>query len=172
MQELFFLDSHNLKDLCTLLDSVKASANLILLLSREVLERPYVLAELCVAYQAGVNICVVLVEFTDKEFDARRFRFPAFLEKTIEEVSWFILQESGRRARPSISNASTTFAAKFSTVFRAARSDWYGPGGLVRWRSANHIAHEIADAADQTAAGQTSADDCRLQVEESSREAV
>lgn len=105
-ESAFFLDSSNLTDLSTLLESVTASANLILLLSKEVLERPYVLAELCVAHQSRVSICVVLIEFTAKELDSRAFRFPELLEQAIEEVSWFILHEVGTTVRGARVGAS------------------------------------------------------------------
>ena len=128
--DLFFLDSSNLKDLPTLLHSVKRSANFILLLSKETLERPYILAELCVAHQAGVNICVVLIEFTARELDTRAFRFPASLEKAIEEVSWYILQEGGRERKPKSRRRRT------AGMHRGAPG-WSGLQGLLRWRHLN-----------------------------------
>ena len=155
---LFFLDSSDLKDLATLLDSVKASANLVLLLSRETLERPYILAELCVAYQAGVNICVVLVEFTARELDSRAFRFPAYLEKAIEEVSWYILQKGGNQKKSrgrnsvhSVSARSHQISRRIVGELRAARagtSSWAGVPGLIRWRNCNVNRGPSADCGD------------------------
>ena len=60
-----------------------ASANHILLLSRKVLERPWVIAELCAARKHGTNICVVLVEYPGRQEDPKAFRFPQDLEHAI-----------------------------------------------------------------------------------------
>lgn len=59
MQDRMFLDSANLVDLNGLLDHVAQSANLVLLLTKQTLERPWVLAEIATAFARGVNILVI-----------------------------------------------------------------------------------------------------------------
>jgi len=95
------LDSNNLKELWKLLDFVRASKNYILMLSRDTLNRPWVLAELCAAYQDGLHIVVVLIEFPGREKNSKMFRFPRDLEASIAEWTEYNLQnERNQRSAP------------------------------------------------------------------------
>lgn len=57
-----FLDSDNLHKISELLDEVKRSENLVVLLTKRVLTRPWCLLELWAAHQNGVNIVPVKIE--------------------------------------------------------------------------------------------------------------
>eukprot|EP00421_Protoceratium_reticulatum_P008706 CAMPEP_0168363088 /NCGR_PEP_ID=MMETSP0228-20121227/3513_1 /TAXON_ID=133427 /ORGANISM="Protoceratium reticulatum, Strain CCCM 535 (=CCMP 1889)" /LENGTH=318 /DNA_ID=CAMNT_0008375809 /DNA_START=24 /DNA_END=976 /DNA_ORIENTATION=- len=92
-KDLIFLDSTNLKDMMKIVANVKVAQNLVLLLTRNVLRRPWVLAELITAHRAGNNIVCVLVEWPDREQDSRQFRWPADLEEAIENWKEYILYE-------------------------------------------------------------------------------
>jgi hypothetical protein len=101
IDDLIFLDSNNLKELWKLLDFVRASKNYILMLSRDTLNRPWVLAELCAAYQDGLHIVVVLIEFPGREKNSKMFRFPRDLEASIAEWTEYNLQnERNQRSAP------------------------------------------------------------------------
>jgi hypothetical protein len=100
IDNLIFLDSNNLTELWKLLDFVRASKNYILMLSRDTLNRPWVLAELCAAYQDGLHIVVVLVEFPGHEKNSKMFRFPKDLEASIAEWTEYNLQnERNQRSK-------------------------------------------------------------------------
>ena len=80
----------------------------MLFLSRSVLRRPWVLAELARAHTSGANVHTVLLEYPGGADNARAFRFPVDLEAAIQEWSWFVLQEGKANARapsrkPSVS---------------------------------------------------------------------
>jgi len=78
-----FLDSNDLSDLKNLLKQVERSANHLLLMSRSVLERPWVLCELVAAAKEGKPICVIAVGWpgsSDKEF-----HFPRHLNEVLED---------------------------------------------------------------------------------------
>jgi hypothetical protein len=96
VEDLLFLDSMMLKDLPKLLDSVEASANYVLLLSRHVLRRPWVLAELCRAHECGRNKSVVLIEYPGRGDDPKAFRFPHDLDAVVSE--WTVYVEQQERA--------------------------------------------------------------------------
>ena len=101
IENLIYLDSAELKDLNKLLDDVEASANYIIMLSRHVLERPWVLAELCAAHKSGKNIIAVLVEYPRKHDDPKAFRHPVDLEAAISEWREYANTESKGRRRSS-----------------------------------------------------------------------
>ena len=101
IENLIYLDSAELKDLNKLLDDVEASANYIIMLSRHVLERPWVLAELCAAHKSGKNIIAVLVEYPRKQDDPKAFRHPLDLEAAISEWREFANTASKGRRRSS-----------------------------------------------------------------------
>merc|ERR1712032_422791 len=67
-----FLDSEDLSDLTDLKAHVRNASNLVLLLTEEVLKRPWVLVEIVTAYQTGVNI--VPVEIYKRE--DKSFKYP------------------------------------------------------------------------------------------------
>lgn len=85
-ENFIFLDTMNLKDLDKLMDYVLDCRNHILLLTRKVLERPWVLVEIIQAHKAGRNLINVMVEFRTRDSDPRQFRFPHDIDKVIE--SW------------------------------------------------------------------------------------
>mmetsp|Transcript_27827 Transcript_27827/g.79934 ORF Transcript_27827/g.79934 Transcript_27827/m.79934 type:complete len:685 (-) Transcript_27827:36-2090(-) len=110
-QDLIFLDSAGLKDLSKLCDIVGASANHILLLSRRVLERPWVLAELCSAHKCGMNLCMILIEYPGRRDDSKAFRFPEDLERAISDWTEFMASQAPPEARSrkrSLLNAMQT----------------------------------------------------------------
>jgi len=110
-QDLIFLDSTGLKDLSRLCHIVRGSANHILLLSRRVLERPWVLAELCSAHKLGINICMVLIEYPGRREDPKAFRFPDDLETAISDWTEFMASQAPPEARSrkrSLLNAMQT----------------------------------------------------------------
>ena len=68
---------------------VNRSANYLLFLTAEVLQRPAVLVEICAAHVARKNIIPVMVDFPGAlggGTDARQFIFPHHLEQAIEEL--------------------------------------------------------------------------------------
>lgn len=67
-----FLDSEDLSDLADLRDHVRNTLNLVLLLTEEVLKRPWVLVEIATAYHSGVQI--VPVEIYKR--DNKSFEYP------------------------------------------------------------------------------------------------
>lgn len=67
-----FLDSEDLSDLADLRDHVRNTRNLVLLLTEEVLRRPWVLVEIATAYHSGVHI--VPVEIYKR--DNKSFTYP------------------------------------------------------------------------------------------------
>ena len=85
--ELIFLDSNNLSDLRQLLDHIDQSANFILMLTRQSLERPWVLAELITAHNSGKPILVVATQWPgdDTSAQGRSFKFPQHLDEAIDE---------------------------------------------------------------------------------------
>ncbi|CAK0862463.1 unnamed protein product [Prorocentrum cordatum] len=75
-----FLDSEDLSDLSDLKGHVRNTMNLVLLLTEEVLKRPWVLVEIVTAYQKGVHIVPVEIYKRD---DKTPFKYPddAFYKK-------------------------------------------------------------------------------------------
>ena len=95
-KDLFFLDSTNLHSVQDLEPLVNRSANYLLFLTAEVLQRPAVLVEICAAHVARKNIIPVMVDFPGAlggGTDARQFIFPQHLEQAIEELAWCIAHE-------------------------------------------------------------------------------
>jgi len=76
-----FLDSEDLTDLTILQERVFHSHNLVLLLTKEVLQRPWVLVEIVTAVRWNIPVLLVTVEK-----DHNRFTFPddRFYEKLLE----------------------------------------------------------------------------------------
>jgi len=87
--ELLFLDSASLNDKKLLSNHVLKSSNYVLLLTHNVLERPWVLFELCTAYWNHKNIVVVMVEGLSKD---SLLRWPAELDRAISNWSWYLRQ--------------------------------------------------------------------------------
>ena len=92
---VFFLDSSNLKDLKGLVAHVKASSNHVLLLSRSILMRPWCLVELAAAHAIKKNLVVVMINFPGKEGDPKGFRFPQDLEVAIQEWTLYATATGG-----------------------------------------------------------------------------
>ena len=95
--KLIFLDSNQLTALPRLLESVSASANYVLLLSRQVLRRPWVLAELTRAHAMGRALSTVLVEFPGRGDDPKAFRFPQDLDSAIAEWTMFVERDFAKK---------------------------------------------------------------------------
>ena len=122
-RDMIWLDSSNLKSLPELINKVKEACNFVLFLSRHVLERPWVLAELTAAHSSGQNISTVLVEWPSGSAGDRfrEFRFPQDLDRAIHEWSWF-LTHAGR-----VSNSGSTN--------RRANGERVGAAsGALQWR--------------------------------------
>jgi len=98
-EDLIFLDSSNLSDLRKLLGHVEEAANYILLLTRCVLERPWVLAELVRAYKIGKHMIVINPSWPGDESSAlgRSFRFPQHLDDAIDEWQEYFYEASLRK---------------------------------------------------------------------------
>ena len=69
----FFLDSNNLRDLNNLLDAVKDSEALIVVLSKNYFSRPWCIAELVVADHSSVPLVSCRLYGIDAEFDTKQF---------------------------------------------------------------------------------------------------
>uniref|UniRef100_A0A7S4J3W6 TIR domain-containing protein n=1 Tax=Prymnesium polylepis TaxID=72548 RepID=A0A7S4J3W6_9EUKA len=121
-QDIVFLDSTQLKVLPKLLESVNASINYVLLLSRKVLRRPWVLAELCRAHSLGRNVSLVLIDYPGRENDPKSFRFPQDLDAVISEWSIFIAHLERGASRRDHSQLPSFLAKSASTLasFRKA----------------------------------------------------
>jgi len=91
-----FLDSEDLHDLENLQERVKYSHNLLFLLSKNVLSRPWVVLELCTALEANVRIVPVQLVKADK-FEIPDDRFYAdFAQGTIiDSAGQEVLREHG-----------------------------------------------------------------------------
>jgi hypothetical protein len=96
-EHIAFLDANNLKDLTALLDFVVSSQNLIVLLTRKVLTRPWVLAEIITAHTNNVNLVCVLVDWTSRD-DPRRFCFPDHFDEAIDNWKKYMKSVSARSA--------------------------------------------------------------------------
>jgi len=90
--DLIFLDSNQLYNFDRLLKSVEESSTYLVLLTREVFERPFVLAELCVAHAMGKRIIPINVCWPDDAKNGRDFRFPVDLDSALND--WQMYDES------------------------------------------------------------------------------
>jgi len=121
---LIFLDSNNLRDLASLLPRVERTMNIIVLLTRMVLKRPWCIAEITRAFHAGRRILLVVVEWPDKKADPRSFRLPQDLDEAINDIASNLETSSvGKKA----SQSSAASWRKASTKNLSAKSD----GGSV-----------------------------------------
>jgi len=93
--DFIFLDSANLADLNSLLGSVEKSSTHLLLLTREVLTRPWVLVELCYARKAGKRLIPIRVDWPEGATYGREFRFPLDIDSAVKD--WKLYQDSRRR---------------------------------------------------------------------------
>lgn len=98
IERAFYLDSNALTKLKTLLVSVELSRHYVLFLSRSVLRRPWVLAELTRAHASGRSMHTIMLDYPARADDPKTFRFPEDLESAISEWSWYALQEGGKSA--------------------------------------------------------------------------
>ena len=94
---LIFLDSNNLSDLKTLLVTVTKCTNYILMMSRSVLERPWVLCEFIAAIKAGKTPHVVVCGWPGTAAD-KEFKYPRHLDETISD--WKNVRASQRLRMP------------------------------------------------------------------------
>ncbi len=126
---VFFLDSSNLKDLKGLVANVKASSNHVLLLSRSILMRPWCLVELAAAHAIKKNLVVVMINFPGKEGDPKGFRFPQDLEVAIQEWTLYATAtggtpKTGNKIRKSFGSvAKGRLSRRSSADESTARSD-------------------------------------------------
>jgi hypothetical protein len=84
-QRWVWFDSNNLDRLDSLTDYVCGSQNLVVLMTRSILKRPWVLAEIITARASRRNIIGVVVEWPDKQADNRSFRVPQDLTAAISQ---------------------------------------------------------------------------------------
>jgi len=84
-ERLLFLDSVELRDLDELLNAVRSSSNFVILLTKGVLTRPWVLAELTVAVAEQKNIVAVRIEWPCKD-DEKHFAFPDCIEGVAQQL--------------------------------------------------------------------------------------
>lgn len=85
LERLLFLDSVELRDLDELLNAVRRSSNFIILLTKGVLTRPWVLAELTVAMAEQKNIVAVRIEWPCKD-DEKHFTLPDCIEEVMQQL--------------------------------------------------------------------------------------
>jgi hypothetical protein len=121
-----FLDSNNLKDLTKLCDYVCLCQNHVILMTRSVLRRPWVLAEIVKGHMSNRNVVCVNVEWPDKEEDSRTFRFPQDLNKAIAQWRDYIAatpgggkmtgSDSPGKFRSMISRVGTSSSLKSSSI--------------------------------------------------------
>jgi hypothetical protein len=81
--DLVYTDAANLKNLNELLQRLEQSSTYLLLLTKHVLERPWILTELCSAHALGKTI--VLLRLSGKDSDTRSFDFPHDVESTVDD---------------------------------------------------------------------------------------
>eukprot|EP00316_Scyphosphaera_apsteinii_P011547 CAMPEP_0119319740 /NCGR_PEP_ID=MMETSP1333-20130426/50209_1 /TAXON_ID=418940 /ORGANISM="Scyphosphaera apsteinii, Strain RCC1455" /LENGTH=697 /DNA_ID=CAMNT_0007326225 /DNA_START=167 /DNA_END=2260 /DNA_ORIENTATION=+ len=166
-KQMFFLDSMGLKDLDKLLNYVASSANHILMLSREVLQRPWCLAELCAAHVNHSNLCVLLIEYPGKHNDPKAFHFPEDLEKAIADWATYIShdtkparpkpRESLRRAANLVRRVSSPKKTRYRAEVAAERSE----GAAERSeRSLSEEVSMISDRSLRQEKGEEIADTC------------
>jgi hypothetical protein len=79
-----FLDSEHLSDLSDLKAHVRNTLNLVLLLTEEVLKRPWILVEIVTAHQSGVNI--VPVEISKRENSSFTYPDEEFYKRLREQT--------------------------------------------------------------------------------------
>ena len=93
-----FLDSANLTDLRHLLVHVEESQNYILMLTRAVLERPWVLAELTRAHVCGKPMQVICAAWPGDASSptGRTFHFPRHLDEALDEWQEYFYEASLR----------------------------------------------------------------------------
>jgi len=95
-ENFVFLDSANLANVRQLMQNVDECSAFFLLLTRETLERPVVLAELCCAHKtANKRLVPIKVEWPDAAKNGRDFRFPTDLEECIND--WRVFVETRKR---------------------------------------------------------------------------
>ena len=125
--DFIFLDSANLANLNELLSSVEQSSTHLLLLTREVLERPWVLVELCVANAMGKPLIPISVDWPEQAKGGRDFRFPRDLNSALED--WKLYNENRRRNAGqafkdlSFRRRSTTGIERVEKIWRGLESN-------------------------------------------------
>lgn len=110
-ENFVFLDSANLNNIKLLMRSVEASSTFFLMLTREVLERPVVLAELCCACQGpGRPIVPIILQWPKAAENGRDFRFPADIDAAIYD--WSLFDEARKKRVKSLWGMSAKWATR------------------------------------------------------------
>jgi hypothetical protein len=117
-----FLDSNNLKDLSKLCDYVGSSQNHVILMTRDVLSRPWVLAEIVKGVTSNRNVICVMVDWPDKDMDPRSFRFPQDLNKAIIQWKDYISVAPGVRTESPSRGKLSNMLSKMRTKVRSTSS--------------------------------------------------
>mmetsp|Transcript_55857 Transcript_55857/g.130731 ORF Transcript_55857/g.130731 Transcript_55857/m.130731 type:complete len:817 (+) Transcript_55857:69-2519(+) len=104
---LIFLDSNNLRDLASLLPRVERTMNIVVLMTRQVLKRPWCIAEITRAFHAGRRIILVVVEWPDKKTDPRAFRMPQDLDEAVLDITKNLGSGDVTKKASSLSNTSS-----------------------------------------------------------------
>ena len=113
MEQTIFLYSNDLTDLKQLLLQVEKSANHLLMMSRQVLERPWVLCELVAAVRSGKEINIIAVGWPGQS--EKEFHFPRQLDETIsdwEDVRYTQRLREPKRALEDAENGTSVNTTK------------------------------------------------------------
>eukprot|EP00747_Dinoflagellata_sp_TGD_P149553 gnl/TRDRNA2_/TRDRNA2_177023_c1_seq8.p1 gnl/TRDRNA2_/TRDRNA2_177023_c1~~gnl/TRDRNA2_/TRDRNA2_177023_c1_seq8.p1 ORF type:complete len:784 (+),score=116.28 gnl/TRDRNA2_/TRDRNA2_177023_c1_seq8:98-2449(+) len=85
---LLFLDSVELRDTGTLMSTVERCPNYFILLTRHVLSRPWVVAELCAAMRSKKNVIPIRIEWGSKNDDLH-FKMPDSIDDAIHVLQLY-----------------------------------------------------------------------------------
>jgi hypothetical protein len=123
--DLIFLDSTSLSNLHDLLTSVEQSSTYLLLLTREVFNRPWVLAELCVAHTMRKRIIPIGVDWPGTAKLERDFRFPLDIDTALEEWRYYqaTLKKNEQAQEAHVARRSTVGEERLDRVFSGAGDD-------------------------------------------------
>jgi len=152
---LIFLDSNNLSDLKGLLTTVTKCANYILMMSRSVLERPWVLCELIAAVKAGKTPHIVVCGWPGPSAE-KEFKYPRHLDETIGD--WRQVQSTQRLRQPDPqygtsggskggSESSLTHRAMLVLQEFSARQKWMEVGKALNFIATTIPTGEPVEAA-------------------------
>jgi hypothetical protein len=107
--DLVYSDAANLKSLNELLQRLEQSSTYLLLLTKQVLERPWILTELCTAHALGRTVILIRLAGL-KGDDQKNFKFPDDLESVINDWKEFhqLLHHRSKHADQDIYLRQTT----------------------------------------------------------------
>jgi len=119
-----FLDTENLSDLGSLARHVESSENLILLLTDQVLQRPWVLFEIVIAMRAGVRVVPVAIQRPGVRFDyPDEVYYKKFRDgKVLSEAALKVLHDAGIDRRQELEDAIRQVFRRIALPFSPHKS--------------------------------------------------